>query len=79
MVRQNKFVITITSNAISYAVLFKKPVIFIYTNQHKGNSVPIDDINGLAEMLGAKAINIDGFPEDFHPHLNVGEAKCAAY
>jgi hypothetical protein len=79
MVRQSEFVITLTSTAISYAVLFKKPVIFIYSNQLKGNSDPMDTVNGLAEMLGTKPINIDDFPEDIHPYLKVDEAKYAAY
>jgi hypothetical protein len=39
----------------------------------------MDTINGLAEMLGTKPINIDDFPEDFYPYLNVDEAKYASY
>ena len=79
MVRQSEFVITIASTAISYAVLFKKPVIFIYSNQLKGGYGVMRDINGLAEMLGTKPINIDDFPEDIYPYLKVDEAKYAAY
>jgi len=79
MVRQSDFVITIASTAISYAVLFKKPVIFIYSNQLKGGYEAMRQINGMAEMLGTKPINIDNFPEDFHPYLNVDEAKYASY
>jgi hypothetical protein len=79
MVRQSEFVITLTSTAISYAVLFKKPVIFIYSNQLKDGFEGMRDVNGLAEMLGTKPINIDDFPEDIHPYLKVDEAKYAAY
>jgi hypothetical protein len=79
MVRQSELVITIASTAISYAVLFKKPVIFIYSNQHKGNSDPMVDVNGFAEMLGTVPINIDDFPEDIHPYLKVDDAKYSAY
>ena len=79
MVRQSKFVITIASTAISYAVLFKKPVIFIYSNQLKGHSEPMDDVYGMAEMLGTVPINIDDLPEDISPYLMVNEAKYAAY
>ena len=79
MVRQSEFVITIASTAISYAVLLKKPVIFIYSNQLKGNYEPMPTINGLAEMLGTKPINIDDFPEDIQRYLKVDETKYAAY
>ena len=79
MVRQGEFAINIASTAISYAVLFKKPVIFLYSNQLKGNSDPMDNINGMAEMLGTKPINVDDIPEDIHPYLKVDEAKYAAY
>ena len=79
MVRQSDFVITMTSTAISYAVLFKKPVIFIYSNQLKDGYKHMRDINGMAEMLGTKPINIDDFSEDFHPYLKVDEAKYASY
>ena len=36
-------------------------------------------INGLAEMLGTKPINIDDFPEDIQRYLKVDETKYAAY
>jgi hypothetical protein len=77
MVRQSVYVIALTSTAISYAVLFKKPVIFIYSNQLKG-IVIMNLINGMAEMLDTVPINIDDFPEDSHPYLKVDEAKYAA-
>jgi hypothetical protein len=79
MVCQSELVITIASTAISYAVLLKKPVIFIYSNQLKGGFEPMHTINGFAEMLGTKPINVDDIPEDIHPYLKVDEAKYAAY
>jgi len=79
MVRQGEFAINIASTAISYAVLFKKPVIFLYSNQLKDSFEIMRNVNGMAEMLGTKPVNVDDIPEDINPYLQVDEAKYAAY
>lgn len=79
MVRQSEYVVTITSTAISYAVLFKKPVIFIYSNQLKDSQNPMQDICGMAAMLGTEPVNIDELPSDIGGLLKVDHDRCSAY
>ena len=58
MVKNSKIVIAHTSTSISYAVLFKKPLLFLTTNEIL---VSYDDfrVNSLARDLGSTLINID--------------------
>jgi hypothetical protein len=79
MVRQSEYVITITSTAISYAVVFKKPVIFIYSNQLKDSRNPMEDIRGMAAMLGTKPVNIDQPDIEISHLLTVNEEKYLDY
>lgn len=79
MVRQSEYAITITSAAISYAVLYKKPVIFIYSNQFKDSPDPMQYIWGVATMLGTKPVNIDDFPSDIRSLLKVDHDRYSAY
>lgn len=79
LVRQSEYVVTIASAAISYAVLFKKPVIFIYSNQLKDGQNPMQDIRGMAAMLGTKPVNIDDFPSDISDLLKVDHERYSAY
>lgn len=79
MVRKSEYAITITSTAISYTVLFKKPVIFIYSNQLKDSRNPMDNIRGLAAMLGTKPVNIDEWPNDIGSLLKVNQDRYGAY
>jgi hypothetical protein len=59
LVRSSEFVITRASTAISYAVMFKKPIIFIYSNQLKKDHLAMRNIYGMAEMFGKEPVNID--------------------
>lgn len=58
LVKNSKIVIAHTSTSISYAVLFKKPLLFLTTNEIL---VSYDDfrVNSLARDLGSTLINID--------------------
>jgi len=79
MVRKSDYVVTIASTAISYAVLFKKPVIFIYSNQLKNSRNPMQDIYGMAAMLGTKPVNIDEPDIEISRLLKVNEEKYLDY
>jgi hypothetical protein len=79
LVRQSDYVITINSSAISYAVLFNKPVIIIYSNQLKHLHDFMRDQRGLAAMLGTKPINIDEWPSDICGLLKVDPERYRAY
>ena len=78
-VQQSNFVVTRNSTAISYAVIYRKPIIFIYSNQLESDSMNMRYTHFLAEMLGTKAINIDNFPSDFESYLKVDDDKYAFY
>jgi hypothetical protein len=79
MVRESQFVITICSTAVSYAVLYRKPILFIYSNQLSYDGEVMDSINTMSKMLGTAPINIDNFPANFDDYLYVDEAKYKKY
>jgi hypothetical protein len=79
LVQNSKVVVTRASAAISFAVLFRKPVIFIYSDQLKDDMLSMTHTFGLASMLGTIPINIDHPPADLGPYLNVDEDSYAAY
>ncbi len=79
LVRNSELVITIASTAISYAVLYRKPVIFIYSNQTKSDLQQMKDIWGMAAFLGTKPVNIDQPPWNFAELLQVNETCYEAY
>ena len=62
LVRDAEFVIMHSSTAISYAVLFKKPIIFLTTDEMKNNYGGLydDATHTFARCLGQTPINIDG-------------------
>ena len=79
LVSECSFVITIASTAISYAVLFRKPVILIYSDQLKHDLQEMSRIKFLATTLGINPINIDDPAIDFSSLLNVDEDKYLKY
>ena len=79
MVQRSEYVITRCSTAISYAVLYRKPVVFIYSTQLSIDKEAMRNINGMAEMLGNAPVNIDDYPDDIEKYLKVDEVKYAAY
>ncbi len=79
LVLNAKFVITRSSAATSYAVMFHKPVIFIYSDQLKQDDLAMYDILGMAHMLGTKALNINEYPEKIDNFLEVNEKRYDEY
>lgn len=79
LVRNSEFVITRASTAISYAVMFRKPVIFIYSNQLKEDRMAMRDICGLAGTLGTEPVNIDEPIYEIGRLLNVNEERYRGY
>jgi hypothetical protein len=59
LVRDCEFVVTRMSTAISYAITYNKPVIFIYSNQLKKDSQSMNQIEFMASECGTMAVNID--------------------
>lgn len=59
LVRHSEFVVTRQSAATAYAVMFRKPVLFIYSNQIKQDHRAMRGIGRLAAILGTEPVNID--------------------
>jgi len=79
LVQNSEFVVTRASTAISYAVMFKKPIIFIYSNQLKEDHLVMRDIRGMAAMLGNEPVNIDEPPIDIGCLLKIDEGRYRNY
>ena len=75
LVKNCKFVIAQSSTSISFAVLYNKPLLFIYDNQlkevHKTNLYP--SLCSYAECLGCTPLNISDLDQAFEiklPEIN---------
>ena len=79
LVRNSDFVITRQSTAISYAIFFKKPVIFIYSNELKKDSLAMAGVNKISKLLNTNPINIDENLEDISKYLNVDKLCYEEY
>lgn len=79
LVRNCDFVITRMSAAVSYAIIFKKPVIYIYSDQLKNDLNAIGNIKMMAAALGNKPVNIDDQTINILPLLIVNEDKYSEY
>ena len=78
-VRDCEFVITRDSMAVSYAVVFRKPVIFIYSDEIVADSFSMQWPLHMASWLGTIPVNIDTPPTNFTSLLQVNETKYKAY
>ncbi|KOR27505.1 hypothetical protein TI05_18855, partial [Achromatium sp. WMS3] len=80
MVRQAKMVLAHGSTSISYAVLWKKPILFLTTNELE-RSWMFPQIEVMATSLGKKVINIDTPFEQINwdKELYVNEDKYQEY
>ena len=74
-----KFVITTYSTAISYAVILRKPVIFIYSDELEADGLAMQWTFDMAGFLGTQAININRLPSDLTTLLTVDEERYKAY
>jgi hypothetical protein len=79
LVRDSEFVITTMSTAVSYAVIYRKPVIYIYSNQLKEDRLAMGNIRVMAEAFGQEPVNIDDFNGKISTLLAVDENKYMAY
>lgn len=79
LIRNCGFVIACYSTSISYAVIFRKPIIFIYTDEYQSNSHGMRHIFGLAAMLGKKPINIEHFSDSISEYLEIDEDRYGYY
>ena len=59
LVKNSSFLMTKYSSAFSYGVIYKKPMIFFYTNELKKFPSHISIVKNIASTLGTEAININ--------------------
>lgn len=79
MIRDCEFVIAISSTAVSYAVIYRKPIIFIYSNELEKDELTILAVNNMSKILGTVPVNIDSFPSDLVNLLKVDEERYQNY
>lgn len=79
LVRNCEFVITIASTAISHAVIHRKPIVFIYSDQLRNDHVSMRMIRGFATMIGNEPVNIDTIDINFPLALEVNAVKYEEY
>ena len=79
LVRDCEFVVTRESTAVSYSVIFRKPVIFIYSDEIIADGLSMQNTTDLASSLGTIPINIDNPPKNFTSLLQINETKYKAY
>ena len=82
LVKNCKFVIAQSSTSISFAVLYNKPLLFIYDNQlkevHKTNLYP--SLCSYAECLGCTPLNISDLDQAFEIKLpEINKKKYTKY
>jgi len=80
LVKDSKFVVTIGSAAVAYAVLFHKPIVLVYSYEMLRNrNDKILDSNYNAEKLGCKQVNIDASPlpsdHSYYSSVNINKYK----
>ena len=61
LVKNSKFVITYDSTSISYAVLYNRPIYFIYSNELKKDPSSLKYSLFLSDTLGSNSINISQY------------------
>ena len=79
MIKSSLFVITINSTAISYAIVYNKPIVLIYSNQLLREKDTMNYINSLSKYLGIKPINLDNLPSNISDYLNIDVEKYSRY
>ena len=59
LIKGSEFVISTGSTALAFAVVYKKPISFIYSNETKKDAGTFDAINAISDYFKTKPINID--------------------
>ena len=79
LVKRSSFVIAHSTTSISYAVLFRKPIIFVITDELKA-SAQGKVIEKIASQFNKKAINLnDNFDVDWAKELLIDEKAYVDY
>ena len=80
-IRNSNLIITHDSTAMNFAVMYKKPLIFITTNTLNNSGFPFyETINTKAKLLNKKCINIDNDSiVDIKNNLKINEKSYSKY
>ncbi|WP_147802806.1 hypothetical protein [Alkalicoccus halolimnae] len=65
LVKNSEFVLSHYSTAINYAVLFRKPALFIATKEIIDNKKMMDTVSSMASLLGKKPIILNEMKSNF--------------
>ncbi|MEK9627548.1 MAG: hypothetical protein VW455_00855 [Nitrospinota bacterium] len=80
MIKNSSLVISQGSTAIQFAILLKKPIFFLTTNELEKDPIFSSDIKAFANSLGKEPINIDEpFFVDWEKELLVDEKVYDEY
>jgi len=80
MVKKAGFVLLHNSTAINYAVLFRKPLIFLTTDRVNASIVEDPTIEWLASFFGKKAHNLDReVSVNFDEEMRIDEETYSRY
>ena len=80
LVSESSLVMTLNSTAVSYAIMFNKPVLFLVSNEviEDGN-ILLEEINFSARILDSKIINVDKIDEKLISNFTMNNKKYFAY
>jgi hypothetical protein len=59
LIQKSKLVVTEQSSAVSFAVIYKKPILFIYSDESKKNFAFMSFMENLSAILGQPVFNIN--------------------
>ena len=80
LVSQASLVLVTNSTAVSYAIMFNKPVIVLLSNELiKDRNILLEESNYLSSMLDCSTINIDIIDEKLLSNFSINSEKYLAY
>ena len=79
LVKHSEFVIMRFSTAVSYAVMYAKPILIIYNEQIKSHSEYFNQLHNYADILSISPINIDALPPSIVGDLRVTKDAYTRY
>ena len=79
LVKHCEFVITRFSAAVSYAVIYNKPIVCIYNEQMRADATTFRYLQEAAKTLGVSPINVDDPPSSIAQYLSVNKDLYRRY
>ena len=79
LVKHAEFVVMRFSTALSYAVIYHKPILCIYNDQMKSKPAVFEQFCDHTRILGVRPINLDAPPSCTEEYLKVPEEAYGRY